>query len=56
MKFFFNLVATILLVTGALRWLPGALRGDPNEAIRNSSLFFILAIIVFAVSFFIKKK
>jgi len=55
MKFFLNLVATILLFIGSMRWLAGALKGDPNEGIRHGSLFLILGILVLVVSFFLKK-
>ena len=64
MKFFLNfeffhtglkVVGSILLFIGSMRWLAGALKGDADEAIRNSSLYLTIGILLFVAYFFLKK-
>ena len=64
MKFFLNfeffhtglkVIGSILLFIGCLRWLPGMLKGDVDEAIRNSSLYLTIGILLLVAYFFLKK-
>jgi len=51
MKKFLFFLGIVLLVVGSIRWLPHALQGDPNAALRASSIFFITGLCVLVIGY-----